>query len=658
MAKIKNTEYANIKAVILAGNLDFGRCSLASRLPMALWPVGERPALEHLLYDLRRQGIRDAAICANGDSTLLKQSLSVPGAMDVTFLDEPLPLGTAGCLRAAANGDTSRSYLILHANITSPPDLKTILDAHRVNRSSMTIMVSPKQEKGRFCQSLPEVYLCDASVLEYIPREGYFDIKEGLIPLLVKDYKIVRTAPLAKTTGIFRNRAEYIQNIGRYLENGLDCTTNSHSNHDKGLPNTGIDPNAVVEAGCRFYGPVRIMNGAKISEGAIILGPAVISRDVEIGRNTFLSNSILWDRCSVGNNCEIHNSIVDYDANVPSEGIIENKTVIQKHNAELTEIRNTHVPSDLIKSIWPALSNNTLIKRLEKISPSFRKPAERQKLILYKGLLISTLLGFFLWAYWPQISDLLKIWQRSDEYSAGFLVPFLAAYILWAKRHELMRIPIAICWWGLGLFVMAQAMRYFGLFFMYSSAERLSLVLTIASIVLFLFGWPIFRKVLPVLLFLLLMLPFPQSVHTAITLPLQSLATKTSIFFLELLGYTVSREGNIIRIADTYVAVAEACNGLRMVTSFFIIITMVALLIQRRWWEKAILIASGVPIALLCNSFRLTLTAIAFTLPTLKNWESFFHDFGGYAMMPVALLIVVMELWFLKKLMIEPQEVK
>ena len=161
MAKIKTIEYVNIKAVILAGNLDFGRCALASRLPMALWPVGERPALEHLLYDLQHQGIRDAAICANGDSTLLKQSLSVPEAMDVTFLDEPLPLGTAGCMRDAAKGDTSRLYLILHANITSPPDLKTILEAHRAGHSSMTIMLSPKQEKGGFCQPMPEVYLCE-----------------------------------------------------------------------------------------------------------------------------------------------------------------------------------------------------------------------------------------------------------------------------------------------------------------------------------------------------------------------------------------------------------------------------------------------------------------------------------------------------------------
>lgn len=35
-----------IKAIILAGSRDFGRCPIASRLPAALWPVMDR--LVHL----------------------------------------------------------------------------------------------------------------------------------------------------------------------------------------------------------------------------------------------------------------------------------------------------------------------------------------------------------------------------------------------------------------------------------------------------------------------------------------------------------------------------------------------------------------------------------------------------------------------------------
>jgi exosortase len=205
-------------------------------------------------------------------------------------------------------------------------------------------------------------------------------------------------------------------------------------------------------------------------------------------------------------------------------------------------------------------------------------------------------------------------------------------------------------------FVAAQALRLFGLFFMYSSAERLSLVLSVVALVLLLFGWPVFRKTFTTLLFLSLMLPLPRAVHGAIMLPLQSWATSSAVFCLEIMGYTVVREGNIIHLNNITVAVAEACNGLRMVMAFVVINGLVVLLIRRAWWEKLIVLLSSFPIALVCNAVRLTITAIAFTVLSGDKWERIFHDFGGYAMMPLALAVVIIELWILMKLTTVPEE--
>jgi exosortase len=135
--------------------------------------------------------------------------------------------------------------------------------------------------------------------------------------------------------------------------------------------------------------------------------------------------------------------------------------------------------------------------------------------------------------------------------------------------------------------------------------------------------------------------------------PLQNWATGSAVFCLETAGFDVSREGNIIHIGSSSVAVAEACNGLRMITAFFVISSLVVLLIERTWWEKVIVLASALPIGLFCNTLRLTVTAIAFTYINGENWEKAFHDFGGLAMMPIALAAIMAELWFLKKVNIE-----
>ncbi|MCK4752798.1 MAG: exosortase/archaeosortase family protein, partial [Planctomycetes bacterium] len=232
----------------------------------------------------------------------------------------------------------------------------------------------------------------------------------------------------------------------------------------------------------------------------------------------------------------------------------------------------------------------------------------------------------------------------------------LAVYILWSKRQDISKCRLRPSIWGLFAFLGAQAFRLFGLFFMYGSAERLSIVLSIAALVLMLLGWQIFRKVFSTLVFLGLMLPLPRSIHYAIMLPLQSWATSSAVFCLEILGYHVIREGNIIHLNGTTVAVAEACNGLRMIMAFFVIGGLVVLLIRRTWWEKLIALASSLPIALFCNSIRLTITAIAFTKLSGEHWEKIFHDFGGYAMMPLALGAIVLELWLLTKITTVPIE--
>ena len=112
---------------------------------------------------------------------------------------------------------------------------------------------------------------------------------------------------------------------------------------------------------------------------------------------------------------------------------------------------------------------------------------------------------------------------------------------------------------------------------------------------------------------------------------------------------------SILHLGSTTVAVAEACNGLRMVTAFFVIICCVVLLVDRTWWEKMIVLISSLPIALLCNTLRLTITAIAFTMLKGEGVVNVFHDFGGYFMMPFALALVVFELWLLTKLTTLPE---
>ena len=637
-----------MKAIILVGSRDFGRCPIASRLPTALWPVAGKPVLENLLVHLANQGIEQVTVCSAGEGSLLAESIRADDRLNVVFLDGKLPTGTAGSIRDAAKDESDGLLLVLPASIVNPPRIEGLITAHRDGHSELTIMFNPGPGDGRQMAESADIYVCETSILKHIPKGGYFDIKEGLIPAMLRAGKTIHGAVLPNHAGNFRDRQGYIDAIAGYIENAKQAHNKQKPARRTGSQSVRIAPDATVDPSARIYGPVAIMDGARVSEGVVILGPTAVGSNVRIGSNSVVANSVIWDGAQIGENCHIQQCLIDRNARVRRRTVAAEKSVPLEAEGMWEALVSG--ASEIVSSSAGKLQRmlRAQADRINAILPSWVR-SHKARVLPWLGPVI--VLIAFLWCYWSGIADLWKIWQRSDEYSSGLLVPFLAVYVLWSRRYDLAQCTIKPCiLWGLLVFLTAQAGRLFGLFFLYSSAENLSLVLCVASLVLLLCGRQLFRKVFTVLVFLGLMLPWPTRIQAAIALPLQRWATSSSVFCLETIGYNVRQEGNLIDIGGATVAVAEACNGLRMITAFFVISGLVVLLVKRAWWKKLVILASSLPIALLCNTVRLTLTAMAFTVLQGKYWEKVFHDFGGYAMMPLALAIVVVELWLLAKL--------
>jgi len=643
----------NIKVVILAGSYDFGRCPLATRLPMALWPVAEKAILERLLRYLANQGVTQVTIVFRGGRSSLLQWVRPDNHLELKLFGEQLPIGTAGCVRDGAGDEKDALVLVFSASIVSPPQIDTLISAHRGGQCDLTIMFNPGGRHDQPMGEAADIYVCSPSILERIPRDGYFDIKEGLIPEMLSAGKSVHAARLPKPVGNFRDRQGYLRAMANYLQSGqeMDLDLRPCKHGDSQI--IWAADSASIDRSVRFYGPLVIMDNAQISKGTIILGPTIIGRNVRISQGSTVVNSVLWDDAQIGPNCQIQRCVVDYHASLPPNTVVEEKSIPFRVRGIL------EVAVD--KALTVVKTSTTKLRatsqpELPGINAKLLAWVKAHKGKILVGLAIGVVLVAFLWSYWPGVIELWSVWQQSDEYSSGLLVPFLVVYILWSRRNDLAQLSIRPCLWGIMVFVAAQALRIFSQALMYSSAENLSVALSIAAVVLLLFGWQLFRKVFTVLLFLCLMLPWPNRVQAAVTLPLQRWATSSAVFCLETMGYNVAQEGNVIHIGNASVAVAEACNGLRMVTAFFVISGLVVLLAKRAWWEKLIVFASSLPVALLCNTMRLAITALAFTVVSGEYWEKVFHDFGGYAMMPLALAIVVAELWVLAKLTVPPEQ--
>lgn len=262
---------------------------------------------------------------------------------------------------------------------------------------------------------------------------------------------------------------------------------------------------------------------------------------------------------------------------------------------------------------------------------------------------LACVLAAFSWAYWATLDNLYREWQVNQDYSVGQLVPLVAAYLIWLTRANYRGVPWRPCWAGILVVVAAQFMRLRALTQLYESGERYALVLTLYGLVLLVAGLALTWKLRWVLAFLLLAIPLPGRVHNFIAGPLQDYSTAGAVFLLEIFGVTVSREGHVILLDDRVpLAVAEACSGLRMLTAFVVVAAAFAFMVKRPTWQRAVLVFSSIPIAIVCNLLRLLVTAALYLVTSSKTAESFFHDFAGITMMPLAVLILFGELWVMK----------
>ena len=649
MEREQAIEKLDIRTVVLVARQDFGRCPLAARLPTALWPIAGTPAVERLLDHLASAGIKNVVVCGEDDRSDYLESARQDDRLEVTLLTEDLTSGTAGCLRDAVGSDPGDLVMLFSGSMASPPSIESMIEAHLSGGSELTMVFNPGRPTGALHGSPAEIYLCKPEVLRHVPRGGYSDIKEGLIPAVLSAGGTVRPLVLPKDVGNFHDQKGYLKATAVYFADRVN-----QRDADTLLGNADIAPGASVHPSARVCGPVVIADRVRVLEDTVLVGPVTIGREAVVGRGSTLVRSVVWDRAEVGADCEILESIIDSDTVVPDRTVVAEQAISARADAargrlagEARGHKGAHVrgltegAGTSLRYLWDRL-------------PAWAGLSPRH---IACGAGIAIILVAFLWSYWPTFVDLQSVWRRSDEYSAGLLVPFLTVYVLWSRRRDIARVPIrpAILA-GIGAFLLAQAARDVGLLHMYRSGERLSIVLSVAALVLLLGGWKFLRTLTPSLLFLCLMLPWPNRVQSSIALPLQRWATTSAVFSLELAGYDVLQDGNIIKIGQTRVAVAEACNGLRMVTAFFVISGLVVLLAKRAWWEKLLILVSSFPIALLCNTLRLTVTAIFFTIFSGEDVEKLFHDFGGYAMMPLALGMVVGELWLLAKLTTPPAE--
>jgi exosortase len=283
-------------------------------------------------------------------------------------------------------------------------------------------------------------------------------------------------------------------------------------------------------------------------------------------------------------------------------------------------------------------------------APALARALAPARVALWQGAALAVVLG---WAYLPMLRVFADKWFNDPQYSHGLLVPFFSAYLIrraWQGEALVLR-PMTIL--GCGLLVVILGLRAAAGSLLFHQLDAAAFLLSLAAMVLAFGGLPLLNRTWPAIAFLPFMVPLPYELERNVGEPLKTAATVSSTFLLQTLGLPAIRDGNLILIDEVRLGVVDACSGLKMMVTFAAFSVGAVLLMRRSRFEKLMVLLGIVPVAILTNVLRITLTGVSFAALSDEGTRQFLHDLYGYMMIVIGLTLLALEVWVLKRLVLD-----
>lgn len=247
------------------------------------------------------------------------------------------------------------------------------------------------------------------------------------------------------------------------------------------------------------------------------------------------------------------------------------------------------------------------------------------------------------------LTELVRRWSTQDEYNHGFLIPAVAAWLLWQRRAALLESQGQPHWAGPLLVGVAIVMLIVGELTAVFLLLQVGFLVALAGMTAAIGGLSLLRVAALPIGFLAFAIPMPYFIDAMLSWRLQLLSSELGVLLLRLFGIPVYLEGNMIDLGLYKIQVVDACSGLRYLYPFLSLGFLAAYLFRAPFWQKVFVVISTIPITIAMNSARIGLTGIA-----IHQWgtgiaEGFLHLFEGWVIFLACALVLWLEVWALAR---------
>jgi len=269
--------------------------------------------------------------------------------------------------------------------------------------------------------------------------------------------------------------------------------------------------------------------------------------------------------------------------------------------------------------------------------------------------------GLFCYLFHSEITRIVHKWLTDSSWSHGFLIPFFSLYFINQAKTDILNLHPKPNY--LGLFFLICGIIFYPLnivHFQYGYARPIGMIATLGAVVLFLGGRRLIKYTWLPIAFLVFAVPLPDRIYVELTMPMRHFAAQIATGLLNLLPQLdATASGVIIDVLykgqrlEPALNVAEACSGMRLLMAFLALGVAMAYLHYRPVWQRIVLLASTIPIAVFCNVVRVTVTGFICVLADPIYSRGIYHDILGLMMLPLAFGLYGFLAWFMSSLFVE-----
>jgi exosortase D (VPLPA-CTERM-specific) len=268
---------------------------------------------------------------------------------------------------------------------------------------------------------------------------------------------------------------------------------------------------------------------------------------------------------------------------------------------------------------------------------------------IYLGLIFCVLIAICFATFRDGIWELVRRWRDQEEYSHGFLIPFIAAWLLWTRRDALVSSIGRPSWFGAAAILLAAAMQVVGklssLFFL----SHFGFIVALIGITLGIGGFSLLRVAFVPIVFLIFAIPMPYFIDAVLSWRLQIISSELGVAFIRLFQIPVFLEGNVIDLGQYKLQVVEACSGLRYLYPLMSLGFLAAYFFHAPIWQRIVVFLSAIPITILMNSLRIGVVGILVDNFGPQDADGFLHMFEGWIIFIACALLLVAEMHLLSR---------